>query len=535
MILDLVRKEFIEASSTRDLKFSRKILISIIKLVSAGLLIALEVFIFYSLDSKVSTNSSYGTFDFLVLILFLTLFISIIFTTLKARKVLFNRLDKAILSPLPITDGEVLFSKVLYLFVLQVITNLLVSSPILICYFVTRNYMPTYYIFGVVYSFIISLFGIGISLLLSIVFEYAYRLLKLSDIAQFIFACIVVVGLCFAYQVVLNLFLDALNTNEGTGMFSTTLIEMVHSVSLGFLPVYSILNPLINHNNVVSGICLTFGFILISLLVGSVVVTFSYGRINKDNNEIIIRKKKNKNNLVITPFKALLKKEFALLFKDSSYTFSYTSLLIMAPFLSFVVVSSLNSIIYQNLRYFSVYFPDLINGLNICLILLFASVINSGASQSITREGSALQIVKYIPVDPIKQVAAKVITPIVLSSVSLLITLVVLIATGNIDYKVFLITLFLGICLLIITTINGLYFDMYDRTNAEMKLSFVNTLISVLFPFVILLIHFGISLFRIDTFYIYIFEAVTGLIVLLPTFISPKKRWQKVFRKMEVA
>ena len=480
MILDLVRKEFIEASSTRDLKFSRKILISIIKLISAGLLIALEVFIFYSLDSKVSTNSSYGTFDFLVLILFLTLFISIIFTTLKARKVLFNRLDKAILSPLPITDGEILFSKVLYLFVLQVITNLLVSSPILICYFVTRNYMPTYYIFGVVYSFIISLFGIGISLLLSIVFEYAYRLLKLSDIAQFIFACIVVVGLCFAYQVVLNLFLDALNTNEGTGMFSTTLIEMVHSVSLGFLPVYSILNPLINHNNVVSGICLTFGFILISLLIGSVVVTFSYGRINKDNNEIIIRKKKNKNNLVITPFKALLKKEFALLFKDSSYTFSYTSLLIMAPFLSFVVVSSLNSIIYQNLRYFSVYFPDLVNGLNICLILLFASVINSGASQSITREGSALQIVKYIPVDPIKQVAAKVITPIVLSSVSLLITLVVLIATSNIDYKVFLITLFLGICLLIVTTINGLYFDMYDRTNAEMKLSFVNTLISVL-------------------------------------------------------
>ena len=105
MILDLVRKEFIEASSTRDLKFSRKILISIIKLISAGLLIALEVFIFYSLDSKVSTNSSYGTFDFLVLILFLTLFISIIFTTLKARKVLFNRLEKAILSPLPLTDG----------------------------------------------------------------------------------------------------------------------------------------------------------------------------------------------------------------------------------------------------------------------------------------------------------------------------------------------------------------------------------------------------------------------------------------------
>ena len=94
--------------------------------------------------------------------------------------------------------------------------------------------------------------------------------------------------------------------------------------------------------------------------------------------------------------------------------------------------------------------------------------------------------------------------------------------------------MFLGICLLVVTTINGLYFDMYDRTNAEMKLSFVNTLVSVLFPFVILLIHFGVSLVRIEIFYIYLFEAITGLIILVPTFINPKKRWQKVFRKMEV-
>ena len=534
MIVDLVRKEFVTASSTRDLKLSRRIFISLIKLISAGLLIALEVFIFLSLDQKVSSNSTYGTFDFLVLILFLTLFISIIFTTLKARKVLFNKLDKAILSPLPITDGEVLFSKVLYLYILQVLTNVLISTPILMSFFITRNYVPTYYVFSILYSAIISLFGIGISLLLSIVFEYAYRLLKLSDIVQFVFACVVVIALCFAYQVVLNLFLDALNNNEGTGMFSSSLIEMVHGVALGLLPVYSTLNPIINGANIVSGVCLTLGFIIASLLIGSVVVSFSYSRINKDNNELIIKKKKNKNNLVISPFKALLKKEFALLFKDSSYTFSYTSLLIMAPFLSFVVITSLNSIIYQNLRYFSVYFPDLVNGLNICLILLFASVINSGASQSITREGPALQIVKYIPVDPVKQVAAKVITPIILSSVSLLITLVVLVASGNIDYKVFLITLFLGFCLLIVTTVNGLYFDMYDRTNSDMKLSFVNTLISVLFPFVILLIHFGISLTRVDTFYIYVFEAITGLIILIPTFINPKKRWQKVFRKMEV-
>ena len=230
----------------------------------------------------------------------------------------------------------------------------------------------------------------------------------------------------------------------------------------------------------------------------------------------------------------MIKKEFSLLFKDSSYTFSYTALLIMAPFLSFVVISSLNSIIYQNLRYFSIYFPDLVSGLNICLILLFASVINSGASQSITREGSALQIVKYIPVDPLKQVSAKLVLPVSLSSFSLLITLVVLLATNNIDYRVFLITLFAGIILLIVTTFNGLYFDMHDMSPSETKLSFINTLVSFLFPFALLGIHFGISLTRIDTFYIYIIETLFSILVLVVSLIFPKTRWNKVFRAMEV-
>lgn len=537
MIIDLVRKEYIESSSFRDVStLSRKILLCFLKLIAIGLFIALEVFIYISVDQKVNANSDFGSFDFLVLISSLTLLISIIFVALKARKTLFNSFDKSILHPLPVTKGEVVFSKCIYLYIYQTILNILISSPILITYFVLHNYLPPYYVFGVVYAALISLFGIGVSLILALVFEFAYRILKLSDIAQFIFGSVLVILLCFAYQIVLNLFLDALNNNEGTGMFSTGLIELVHNVSMSLFPVYTFLDPAVNGIglNLWSSICIDLGMVIMSLFLGAIVASISYN-LSLSNLQDKIKKKKNKNNLVLSPFKALIKKEFSLLFKDSSYTFSYTALLIMAPFLSFVVISSLNSIIYQNLRYFSIYYPDLVNGLNICLILLFASVINSGASQSITREGNALQIVKYIPIDPLKQVAAKVVTPIFLSSLSLLITLIVLISTGNIDYKVFLITLFLGLCLLTISTVNGLYFDMYDRTTVEMKLSFVNTLVSVIFPFVILLIHFGVSLTRIDTFYIYIFEAITGIIVLLPTFVNPKKRWQKVFRKMEVA
>ena len=535
MIIDLVRKEVIQNRTNNDASFIRKFLLAILKLVGVGLFIALEVFIYISLDNKVNANSNYGSFDFLILFLFLTLLISIIFTALKGRKIFFNKEDLTVLSPLPIQKGEVVFSKVLYLYIYETIISICISSPLLVTYFVLHDFLPPFYVLGVVYGALISLFGIGISMLLTVIFEFVYHLLKVSDIAQFILASVVVILLCFAYQIVLNLFLDALNNNEGTGMLSESLITLVHQISIGLLPIYTFLDPICNNGvNLASGVCITFGMILLSLLICAFVSSFSYSYINSHNFELKITKVKNRNNLVISPFKALIKKEFSLLFKDSSYTFSYTSLLIMAPFLSFVVISSLNSIIYQNLRYFSVYFPDLVNGLNICLILLFSSVINASASQSITRENKALQIVKYIPVNPIKQVIAKVLMPIVLSSVSLLITLIVLIATQNIDYKVFLISLFIGLVLIVFTTVLGLYLDMYDKSAAELKLSFINNLISILFPIVILLIHFGVSLTRIDTIYIYIAEAITASLLLIPIFIKPKKVWTKVFRKMEV-
>mgnify|MGYP005967964405 CR=1 FL=1 len=56
MIIDLVRKEYIESSSLREVSsFSRKILMCLLKIIVIGLLVALEVFIYINID-----NAKYG-------------------------------------------------------------------------------------------------------------------------------------------------------------------------------------------------------------------------------------------------------------------------------------------------------------------------------------------------------------------------------------------------------------------------------------------------------------------------------------------
>ena len=122
----------------------------------------------------------------------------------------------------------------------------------------------------------------------------------------------------------------------------------------------------------------------------------------------------------------------------------------------------------------------------------------------------------------------------VLSSISLIITTLVLLITENIDYKVMLTSIFIGVILIIVTSICGLYFDMYDKGNHEHKLSYINTIISIGFPILIFVIHFGLSFLRVNGAGIYSIECILALALLIPLFIKFKDRWIKVFQQMEV-
>ena len=536
MVFDLVRKEQYLNNSNSLIGY-KKYLMWLIKLIFIGLFIALECFIFLSLDKKIDEYSSYGIYDFLVLFLFIMFIISAINSLFITRKLLFNRLDSQILLPLPISSGEIIYSKLFYLYFEQVVLNLCISTPLLICFGATRTFIPYFYVFSVIYPFLVSLLTLGVSLTLVVPFEYIYNFLRKYDIVQFILGVIVVVLLCYAYQYVLDIFLIALNDSSFGGVFSDSFVNSLHNIATYLLPISNLLRAVIYGENILSAMCIYFGCIVVFYLIGINLSTYFYNKMNKldyyktsDKNT-----KKVKEIKVLSPFKILLRKEFILLFKDSSYVFSYTSLLIMMPFLSFVVISSLNSIIYDNLRIFAVYFPELTSGLNLTLILLFIGVINANASLSISREDKATLIIKYIPISPIKQIGIKLIAPISLSSLSLFISLIVLVGTSEVSWYIFLVALIIGLCLIVFSNIFGILIDMHDRISTKKyKLSYLNNLISIVYPLFILVIHFLLSFIKCPSALIYILEVLISIGLITPLFINLNKRMNKLFTLMEV-
>lgn len=535
MFVELLYKEFLLEVEGENRSPAYRVLSNLLKLLVYAGLIALLCYVYIALDNKIEAYSSYGAYDFLILFLGILFVFGVLGTTVKARKIIFDKMDRQLLLPLPLSGDEIISAKFAYLAIKAAFLQLFTAVPLLICYGALRGEMVQYYVFCLLYAPFISFSITGVALVLVVPYQFIYKLIKMSDVAQFVVASILVVALCFAYRYVLNVFLTALNDSSIGGVFSDDFINGLHGIVEYVLPIANFTNAVVREVSVVSNVCWFLGISVLVSFIGYSISAFFYNRLMKREFNPAVKKDKQKKLKVDKPFKALLKKEFDLLFREGTYAFSYTSLLIMEPFLAFVVISSLNDIIYDNLKFYAVYFPELISGINLTLILLFSSVIGASAALSITREERSVIIMKYIPQPPFRQILAKITVPTILSFASLLITVSVLFGVGLISFYVFLVGIAIGAIMIVFENFLGIYADMDSLSAKKGRLRPFAAIYSVGWPLMIVIAHFAMSVYaKFPAYQIYLIEIGASLLWLLFVFIRPKYRLQRAFERMEV-
>ena len=208
----------------------------------------------------------------------------------------------------------------------------------------------------------------------------------------------------------------------------------------------------------------------------------------------------------------------------------------MQPFLAYVVISSLKVTLYSSMSMFLAYFPELINGINLTLILLFSSIINSTALDPLQREDKGLIQSKLIPFSPYKQSLVKIAIPSLISSLSLFITLIVLISTSTISLTVFFISSILGILFTIALNMLGLFIDLKKLdSSTKINIGYLSSLVSFLVPLSLCLMHFLLTFLKIPSFLIYISEIIYAILIFLPLAISFKKVVSKGYLRMKGA
>lgn len=493
----------------------------------------IEWYLFVSLDRKIMAYSGYGSFDFLVLLISLSLLASSIFLAVLARRVFFDKEDSRLLFALPIDEFQIIFAKVLYIWFKEVGINTLLCLPIIILYGSSHGLQAPYYVLSIFYGLFESLALIGPVCLLALLMERIHLLLKDKEWLQLLLASGLCVGLCFAYQQVLRLFLTVLVNAEIGGIFSPEFLDFLHQFVLYLCPAYSLLALGAGEGDVLINLGVLFGTIVLSLFFVFALLSHLYTRMISNESTSRIARKKEPNLRLQSPFAALIKKECILLFRDSSYTFAFSALLVMEPFLSYVVLSSLQSVLFYNLKALLAYFPWLSEATSILILLLFNGAISASAAASFEREQRTLGLLKSEPLPAKTILLSKILVPAFFSLIAFLLSDLTALFGSLIDGVDFGVSLVLGILLILLENFAGLKENIASLEGQSAQNGVIAPFFGVGLPLLDFVLIGVFALLDLPRYAIALILIAVAFLGLLPYCVHGLKPYEKAFAELE--
>lgn len=528
-MLNILVKDFKILLFSDKSSVGKKVLSFILTFLMIGVFIAIEVFLFTMIIDKVKIYDG-AAVVYLTLFLFIVSCIIIILDLLMANKLFFNEKDIEQLTRYPITNEQIIISKLVFLFGTHFFTSFLFTYPLFISYGNLMGRAPMYYFSVLFYPVLTFLFECGVALIFVYPFKLLIDYLKKHVLIQFIVSIVFMVGACFLYSEVLKIFMDLVVNNNLNKLFTVDSIHNLSSFVKKLIPIKFLVQYYITQSGgITEFICISLGIFLIGVSIA--IFAFSYFR----NLRISSVSKEVAGDIkVLSVKKILIKKELVLLFKDSNNIFSFAGLLIIQPFLLYLVVSSLNGVFSNGaFAYYMLALPNFIPVLDIVLIMLFTIIINSGSNNYIGSEKKTIRIMKTIPISSFTQVLIKVGVPFVLSCISLILSTLVLLIFKVISFQTFFFSTFMTIILLLVFEIISLKEELSIKMNKP-KSSLLSSIYSYLLPIAFLATSLILSYFELNIVFAYLISLVVIILLGLPFIINFKSKTVNKFLDLEV-
>lgn len=480
MIKSLILKE-INTTSIGS-KFKKENLVnSILELMLYVGFIAVEVYLFHMLSGKLTAYNGVPE-AFLTIFLALITAVVIVVLTMQARKSIFSSEDASIMLTKPIKPVDNIVSKIVFIYLKNVFFNFCVAFPILVSYIINTGAQVFLVAFAVLYPFFASLFETGIACLLAFPLQKIHELLKRFSILQIVVSIAVIAGFCYLYSYVLNVFMVLVKDGNISTIFTTEALETMQVIGKFMIPARFFVA-------VFGGgylqILIMLAISAVVLALGVVVGAACYLRFIKNERESK-NGAKHKFKPVTNETASLLKKEFKLIFSEGS-VFSFAGLLFMQPILTFAIVKAINVIIKSGVfSFLSSMFTFFTPIVGIVFVTLFSVIINTSSSFVLQKEGySGIKICKLIPVSYKKQILIKMLVPFLSSLLSLVVSVVVLVAFKEMTIINGVLAFSLALVLEMIMEMACVSADLRNKSTEGSSLSAVLELVSIIVPLVL--------------------------------------------------
>lgn len=500
----LLLKDFRLFFSGGSLK--KKIITLGIKLLFILVFVAILLFMLVGILNKIKIyeDAEQAFMSFALFIISIILMLSFV---VRANKLFFNKNDIELTSKFPIRNRDIIISKLIFLLGNYFIVCFLFTYPLFVAYGIITKESIGFYFITMLYPIVTFFFDMGIALILLCPYTLVKNKLKNHFVMRFICYFVILSIATYLYSKVLTVYVNLVAGGDVLTLFTQATINRFKSFMVFELPASPFIKVIVDKQ---------YKFLaflplnLVVFVIGVVISTLFY---KHNKNALIVSKEKklNDNYKICSNNKTLIKKEFSILTKNDNYIISFVCLLLIQPFLAYLIINSLNLIFRTGaFAYYISLVPNFITLLDILLLILFTLIINQGATNYIQMEEKTITIMKMIPVRYKTQLLIKMIIPFTLSFISFFITALVLFISKGINIEIFFVSLVLVPLILFIYDSICLYEELKIRSNKPRNY-FTSSLYSYILPILFFLVSVVLACIGLNIYIIYIISTLLML------------------------
>jgi ABC-2 type transport system permease protein len=438
--------DFYKIKNAKNFKEARKSLIIIILMVIAYIYLGFYVYFFASefMEGYQLLNISYLLpTQFMVITSTFILFSTIY----KVKGILFEFKDYDLLMSLPIDKKIIVISKLITLYVYNLIFTLLIMVPAFIAYikFIPLNFPFVIYFF--ITLFIIPLVPIIMATFIGSLFSYIGSFFKKKNVIDIIIP-LAFIGIILYFQ---------------TRMINYTKIDIAN-IGQSLIDKFNHIYPLTSlYTNIIKDfnfqallffITIPIVLWIIYILVINKLFSFIHFNLNNHQTKAHFKMKELKTS---SPIKALYYKELKRYFASSIYVLNTAIIVIMLTFASIGLIifgaDKINSFIgYAD-------FSKLLNQVAPLIIGLFCAMTCT-TNTSISMEGKSLWIIKYLPISQINIFNSKILVNLTITIPAIIINSFILGIYLKLTPMIFLLCFIIPILYSLFTSITGIIINL---------------------------------------------------------------------------
>ena len=235
-MLNILVKDFKKFFFTDKASIGKKIISLIFTVLMLAAFISIEVYLFTVIIKDVKSFPGASNV-YLTLFLAIISVIMILFNVVNAHKLLFDKKDIEQLTRYPVTNSQIILSKLVFMIGIHYFTSILFTYPLFIAYGSLLSKAPLFYFITLFYPLLSFLFEGGVALILVYPFKLVTDFLKKHVLVQFIVAILVMFGACYLYSNVLSLFMNLVINNNINLLFTTDAIASLSSFVKKLVPM----------------------------------------------------------------------------------------------------------------------------------------------------------------------------------------------------------------------------------------------------------------------------------------------------------